>query len=253
MELELKSSDVKKVLIPWLKRLAAVSKKWCLYGDYVVQAQGHGCKSWTTIPIGSTGATIFPFIQHPMKISFDGSDMENPIDAIGTITGKNSYRLLLNDSDGIFLHIISNTGDCLVYRISISTADDTKLGDKIPHKIATLLNHYSESWALDSSVIQSLRSKDMITLIVPSSGDITSKIRISKKKFPFIGSDSITRDPKYTIRYGIGTPNLLTNHNLEDISNSIANVDTLGGLLVHTKFFGDLTFDAYTEYMYVVY
>ncbi len=250
MSMTLKSSDVKKCIIPWLKRLAAVSSKWFMYGDYVVDSCSIGCRNWASFPVNNLGSPVFPLAEHLLQINFDNTEMKNPIESIGEIKGKNTYSLALIGGD-LILYISD------IPHILATTVQDFQLieklgGDVFPDGLSSLLNRYPESWTLDAPSLQSFRGKGVITVTTPYRNGLTNRVRISKNKYPFVGTEVVARPAKYHITYAAGEFQM-SEEATKNLHSSVAIQDGLIGLLLGTHFFGDLEFSGYSEHINIVY
>lgn len=257
------SFDVKKGLIPWLKRLSAVSPIWYVYHDYAVDQLEKGTRNYASFPLGKSWGPILPYFSELHMIYLGEMSEEsdettpppyvepaNPITLIGEIKGKNTYSLE-QFPDALSLRINEN-----YYAIAVRVRNPEILNNEkvvLPDSLSEVRANYPEVWEMSSDALQGFRNKEVITVTTPEyKGKHPSLVRLTKNKFPFIGVDQVKRDPKYRIRYAIGEPNLGEEAS-QALSKSIVKPDNIMGLLLITEFFGDLAFCGYSERVFVVY
>lgn len=254
------SSDVKKALIPWLKRLSAVSPLWYAYHDYVVDQLEDGTRSYASFPLRKSGEPILPYFSEPHTIYLgeECDDEEastyvepaNPIRLIGEIKGKNTYSLE-HFPDAVSLRINENYYDIAVRMKNSEILNNEKI--QLPDSLSEVRAKYPEVWEMSPTALQGFRNKEVVTITTPEyKGKHSSVVRLTKNKFPFIGVDQVRRDPKYRIRYAIGEPSL-GDEASQALFKSIVKPDNIMGLLLITDFFGDLAFAGYSERVFVMY
>lgn len=253
-----KSTVFKDIILRWLKKLRIGSKNWYVVPWIDVSKRiRYACvdaleqdgvtlnRNWVTIPdIRRTAIDdnepVIPVThvnpdEHGIgKIyTIQFSENGDVIDAIGEITGKNVYRVGIDD-DAIYLAINDN-----VYPFATSM---NILSEKLPD-FNSIIN--TEIRYLTRNEMDIVRNGGFYTF----TNNAGYKFRITKAAFKLMGVDRPDLEAKYTMGYGFYE---LDSQTVETMSNSIVVFDDIFGVVIRQDFM-DIGFSAFSTGIAMMY